>query len=211
MAYIAYFIFYRQALRLRSKLKAMPKRVGIGLGRCRVTPGTHFCISADEQVLTSDAISFVRSGLQIRDRCLLVGPDAFVRDVMKGVDIKGAKPKSLPPFIVVPAERYGLALLGSILSKFDGSTRSITRVIARPVWGHSAWPDRSDLLAYEAVLELVAKQHPVIWLCLHNPEADPQSMLDAHSRILVRHNLKRNPGHVPPLEFLRQLRQSSDK
>jgi MEDS: MEthanogen/methylotroph, DcmR Sensory domain len=107
-----------------------------------------------------------------------------------------------------------LALVKEVLGGPVGGY-SRTRVVAHMEWALGDFPGVNDLVEYETRLNYLLPrwQHPVI--CVYDSSRFGAGLaldvLRTHPSVILGGVLQVNPFYVPPDEFLRQLRQRSER
>jgi len=197
----------------------------VQLARTTVSCGCHACAffsSADEEY--DVLVPFVRDGLEAGDKAFHIADKRHRAERLRrlqgsGLDIAAAEQAGR--FEIRDWEgaylRDGrfdqqamLALIKEVLNAGKQQGFGLTRLWANMEWALEEFPGVHDIVEYETRLSYILRQYDDVVVCTYDLTRFSASVvmdiLRTHQRVIVGGILRENPFHVPPEEFLQELR-----
>src|SRR5438477_11940950 len=104
-----------------------------------------------------------------------------------------------------------LACMQDVLEQSQRDGFPLARVMGHAEWASGDWPGVDDFLEYECRLNDIIPQYKDAVICLYNlTKCGGNLIIDVmrtHPMILIGGIVQENPFFVPPIEFLRELRE----
>jgi PAS domain S-box-containing protein len=164
----------------------------------------------------ADAVGFLEVGLRGTDHCVIFGHEEANQAVCRILRERGFDVEALQVgrrLSVLGGGASGEAILQMIADDFaqaiaDGAP--LIRLLGNIGWYKDAWPDETDLLAFEAKVTDATKQFPCVVVCLYDMRSLPglivhQGGFETHPLVVHEDSARQNPYYVPTDVFLKRL------
>jgi hypothetical protein len=179
-----------------------------GFGEHKTLSG-HICHFGERNSGIRTAADALAVGIADGERCLLVGDQQFARSVLRQLDsrtIDASNGTDKGVVIHLTGQDNGIALLGSIMYHIETRSHNGVRVVDCPAWGRKGWPRLNDLLAFECVMDEIARRYRALYLCIYDERVAPPIAMHPHPKIIVNGRVADNPSYVPSAQFRQHLR-----
>jgi len=196
--------------------------VSLGFTDERVQEGLHFCyIYNDNDERLRVVAKFLQSGLKDQEKVMFLVDTMSPPEALDRLASLGADLRSHPHFSVkeanpvyCPSGKFKIDAMLDALRLFYcdaiAEGRSGARATGEMSWsGRGGLEDQDDLMEYEARLNDMVAQYPMIACCQYDATRfDGEAILNVlavHPYMIVRGQLMSNPYYIQPSVFLKQL------
>ena len=193
----------------------LPTSVAMGIPGVEFAPGDHVCVfypslAERDEIL----IPFLRAGLAAGDKCVVIvdteEPTAVLSALGAGV---GERQSGLQ--VLRSQDTYlanGSFSSEAMLSFWDRTMSAalsegftFARLAGEMTWALRQLPGVSELVEYEAQLNLLLPQHPQVVLCFYELDVFSGELLvnvlKTHPKVLIGGMVLDNPYYLAPDEF----------
>lgn len=194
----------------------LPSSIAMGIPGVEFAPGDHVCVfypslAERDEIL----IPFLREGMAAGDKCVVIvdsdEPAAVLSALGPDVD-----PQQSGLQVLRSQDTYfsdGAFSSKAMLSFWDRTMSAalsegftFARLAGEMTWALRQLPGVSELVEYEAQLNLLLPQHPQVALCFYELDVFSGELLvdvlKTHPKVLIGGMVLDNPYYLAPDEFL---------
>lgn len=197
----------------------MQRREGsihLGIRDMSASPGDHIAYFWETPGEFSEAVGFLRTGLERGEHAVVFGHDEANELVCRALDGAGYECTAMQEdgkLTVLGPDASGDLMLGRIGETFQAALDSgaeMIRLLGNIGWGRPDWPEQEDILRFEAKVTAAAAQFPCVVICMYDLNSLSGSVVvhgafGTHPLTIHQNLIRENPVCVDVDEYLARL------